>query len=229
MKFYYDLMSQPSRALYIFLKLNNIPTTYCPIALRNGEHLTDEFKAINRFQKVPCVVYDDGFKLSESVAIFRYIMDNKNNIPEHWYPKDLKSRALVDEYLEWQHNNTRMTCSLYFQAKWLLPLMSGKPAKESQLNMLKGRMENTLDSLENIWLESAEKAYLASNEISFADILAACELEQPRIADYNPFDGRPKLTKWYEKVKAATSPYYEEAHTILNKIVDKNNKTKPKL
>lgn len=71
MKFYYDLMSQPSRALYIFFKLNKVPVTYVSVALRKAEHLSDEFKNINRFQKVPCIVDDDGWKLSETVAIFR--------------------------------------------------------------------------------------------------------------------------------------------------------------
>lgn len=72
MKFYYDLLSQPSRALYIFFKLNNVPVTFVPVALRTGVHLEDEFKEINRFQKVPCIVDDDGWKLSETVAIFRW-------------------------------------------------------------------------------------------------------------------------------------------------------------
>lgn len=72
MKYYFDLMSQPSRALYIFFKLNpKIPVTFVPVALRSGEHLQEEYKQINRFQKVPCIIDDDGWKLSESVAIFR--------------------------------------------------------------------------------------------------------------------------------------------------------------
>lgn len=73
MKFYYDLMSQPSRALYIFFKLNKqIPVTYVPVKLGQGEHLSEEFKNnINRFQKAPCIIEDDGWKLAESVAIFR--------------------------------------------------------------------------------------------------------------------------------------------------------------
>ena len=73
MKFYYDLMSQPSRALYIFFKITKLPVEFVSVALRNGEHLTDNYKAINRFQRVPCIVEDDGFKLSESVAIFRFV------------------------------------------------------------------------------------------------------------------------------------------------------------
>lgn len=88
-------------------------------------------------------------------------------------------------------------------------------------------MEQTLDLFENVWLESSDKLFLTSNEISFADILAACEMEQPKIADYNPFDGsRPKLAAWYKRVKDLTNPYYEEAHGLVNKIASLN---KPKL
>lgn len=36
-KFYNDLMSQPARALYIFLKLTKIPYENCPIAIRKGK------------------------------------------------------------------------------------------------------------------------------------------------------------------------------------------------
>lgn len=155
-------------------------------------------------------------------------MEQNQDIAEHWYPKDLRTRALVDEYLEWQHNNTRIACAMYFQSKWLIPLMSGKPAEESKVKMFKGRMEETLDLLENVWLQSSEKTFLTTNEISFADILAACEIEQPKIADYDPFEGRPKLSSWYNKVKEITNPFYDEAHSIINKIVN-TNKSKPKL
>lgn len=36
LRFYYDLMSQPSRALYMFLRLNKIPFEDHAIALRKG-------------------------------------------------------------------------------------------------------------------------------------------------------------------------------------------------
>ncbi len=39
LKYYYDLMSQPCRALYIFLRINNIPFEDKEIAIRKGEHL----------------------------------------------------------------------------------------------------------------------------------------------------------------------------------------------
>lgn len=154
---------------------------------------------------------------------------NPNVVDDHWYPKDIRSRALVDEYLEWQHNNTRIPCAMYFQSKWLIPLMTGNPPIESNVEMFKARMEQSLDLFDNIWLENTNKPFLASNEISFADILAACELEQPKMANYDPFQGRPKLNAWYQRVKEITNPYYDEAHQIINKIVSNNNKKKPKL
>jgi glutathione S-transferase len=72
LKYYYNLLSQPSRALYIFLKLTKQPVEFKDVDLLSGEHLDDEFKQnVSRFQKVPCIVDVDGWKLSESVAIFR--------------------------------------------------------------------------------------------------------------------------------------------------------------
>ena len=155
-------------------------------------------------------------------------MEKNPSVAEHWYPKEVHARALVDEYFEWQHNNTRMACAMYFQSKWLIPLMTGSPPNETKVKAFKVHMETTLDLLENVWLESTQKQFLTTTEISFADILAACELEQPKMAEYDPFEGRPRLTAWYQKVKDYTSPFYDEAHTVINKIVNSNQK-KPKL
>ena len=39
LRYYFDLMSQPSRAVYIFLKANNIQFEAKPVALRKGNHM----------------------------------------------------------------------------------------------------------------------------------------------------------------------------------------------
>lgn len=66
-----------------------------------GQHLTADFQNINRFKKIPCIV-DGDFKLVESIAIYRYLA-SEYKVDDHWYPKDSKKRARIDEYLEWQH------------------------------------------------------------------------------------------------------------------------------
>lgn len=79
-----------------------------PFALPPGEHLTDEYeKNVNRFKKIPAIV-DNDFKLSESIAIYRYLA-SEHKIADNWYPKDTKKRAKVDEYLEWQHVSLKIS------------------------------------------------------------------------------------------------------------------------
>ena len=53
--------------------------------------------------------------LVESLAIMRYIT-NTHSLDENWYPKeDPMAQQKVEEYLHWQHINTRAMCAKYFQ------------------------------------------------------------------------------------------------------------------
>ena len=64
LSYYYDLMSQPSRAVYIFLKMTGIPFQAKEVALRKLENMSNEFTHMNPFKKVP-VIDDSGFILTE--------------------------------------------------------------------------------------------------------------------------------------------------------------------
>lgn len=72
--------------------------------------------------------------------------------------------------------------------------------------------------MQELWLSQGHQ-YVAGEQISVADVFAACELEQPRLGGYNPTEGRPVLKKWLEKVKNECAPFYEEAHVVLNKVI----------
>ncbi|GJQ73309.1 GstT1 [Trypoxylus dichotomus] len=218
LKLYYDFMSQPSRAMFILLNKSNIQFVQCPVALHKGEQLTDKYRnEVSRFQKVP-VIDHDGYKLTESIAILRYLAREKD-LPENLYPKDSKKQARVDEFLEWQHNNLRLSCGMYFQLKYLIPKMTGNEGDENMVIIFESRMMDALDQMESLWLQ--EKQFINGDQISAADIWAACEIEQPRMAGYEPREGRPKLKAWLDRVREATNPYYDQAHTILNRIVTK--------
>ena len=51
-----------------------------------------------------------------SSAILQYIVE-KFNLPDHWYPKDLKARTKVNEYLFWHHCHLRRGASGTFVNK----------------------------------------------------------------------------------------------------------------
>ncbi|EDX18466.1 GD17492 [Drosophila simulans] len=195
-RYYYDLMSQPSRALFIIFRLSNMPFEDCVVALRNGEHLTEDFKKeINRFQRVPCI-HDNGYKLAESVAILRYL-SAKGKIPEHLYPKYFVDQSRVDEFLEWQHTSLRVTCAI-------------------KIETFRMHMERNLDVVEEVWLEG--KDFLTGSSLTVADIFAACEIEQTRMADYDVRIKYPKIRAWLKRVRQSCNPYYDVAHEFVYKI-----------
>uniref|UniRef100_T1GTN9 Uncharacterized protein n=1 Tax=Megaselia scalaris TaxID=36166 RepID=T1GTN9_MEGSC len=180
------------------------------IALAKGEHLTEEYrKTANRFGKVPCIVDDDGFQLSESIAILRYFSHQKK-LANDLYPVDIKVRARVDEYLEWQHENVRMGCAMYFRKKVVEPLLRKVVPDEAEIAKWFHLMEKSLDTVENQWLQNTK--FIAGDKITAADIFAACEIEQTTMAGYDPTKNRPKLKTWLKAVRQNADFPYNEAH-----------------
>jgi len=218
-KLYYDAMSQPSRALVIFLRMNAkvIPVEEAPVALRKGEHLTPEFALINPLKKVP-VIDHDGFVLTESVSILRYLC-RTFPVPDHWYPKDSKAQARVDEYMAWQHLNLRAMGSIYFRSKLIDPMLTGEPVNEKKLNNFGVRLKEVLDSIETVWLK--DNPFIAGKEMSIADLLASTEMEQPGMAGYDVYEGHPKISKYMQNVKSRLEPHYSDAHSIVHKLQKK--------
>ncbi|KAH1119250.1 hypothetical protein GYH30_047870 [Glycine max] len=67
LKVYADRMSQPSRAILIFYKVNGIDFEDVKVDLSKHHQLSPQFRAINPLMKVPAVV-DGRFKLFESTG-----------------------------------------------------------------------------------------------------------------------------------------------------------------
>ncbi|XP_050087124.1 glutathione S-transferase theta-1-like [Anopheles aquasalis] len=219
MKLYYDFMSQPSRALYILLEANKIPYTRCPVALRKLEQKTPEYRAnVNRFGKVPCIVEQDegDFRLAESVAIYRYLA-REHRLSDHWYPlADSIRQARIDEYLSWQHLNLRADVSLYFFHVWLNPLL-GKAVDPDKTERLRRRLSEGLNFFERVLLQdgSIGPTVTGGDTLTVADLSAACEIEQAKIAGYDPCLERPRIARWMATVRAHTNPHYDEAHRLV--------------
>ncbi|CAB3227216.1 unnamed protein product [Arctia plantaginis] len=223
---YCDLMSQPSRALYILLK--SIKCNFEPkfVHLRKAEHYSEEFSAINRFQKVP-VIDHNGFILTESVAILKYL-SRENIIPESLYPKESKLQARVEEFLEWQHAGIRLHCAMYFRVKYLDPILFNKTLEPRSLAGYESRMENALTEFDTKWLGRGTDFIVAGDKPTVADLLAACELEQPRMAGYDPAKFK-NISVWWSKVRDHFNPYYDEGHVIINKVIKKQSKVVSKV
>ncbi|XP_010081743.1 PREDICTED: glutathione S-transferase theta-1-like, partial [Pterocles gutturalis] len=179
------------------------------------EHRTEEFQKVNVLMKVPAL-RDGSFTLAESVAILLYLA-RKYKTPDHWYPSDLQKRARVDEYLSWQHVNTRGKGSKLFLSKVLLPLITGQPLPPEKLEGMTEELNVVLKQFEEKFLQ--DKPFIAGSEVSLADVVAVVELMQPVCAGYDLFAGRPALAAWRRRVEDAVGKQlFQEAHEEIMNI-----------
>ncbi|RVE68681.1 hypothetical protein OJAV_G00095310 [Oryzias javanicus] len=214
---YLDLLSQPCRAVRILLARTGIPHRVCAVALRKGEQRTAEFTKLNPMQKVPVMV-DNGFVLTESDAILKYLT-TKEGVPEHWYPPQPDRRARVDEYTAWHHTNTRPHAAKVFLLEVLFPAQSGGPVDEARLRRALSDLDGTLDKLESMFLR--RQPFLCGDDITIADLLAVCEIMQPLGGGRDILKDRPLLQRWKSRVQSAVGEAFDEAHSVLYGLRDR--------
>lgn len=223
-KFYFDLLNQSSRALYILLEASKVPFEAIPISTLKGEHLTGEFRdKVNRFRKLPAIT-DHGFQLSESIAIFRHLAREKL-VPEHWYPRRNFKASRIDEFLEWQQRNMGLACNQFFEEKWLVPYLQKTQANHNTVEIATKRLEHSLNDFENLFLNSHK--FMIGNAVSFADLMAICDIDQPKSIGYNPFKNRTKLTRWYHSVQDELGTHYKEVTGEFENKLKLKEKTNP--
>ena len=116
----------------------------------------------------------ETFTLSESHTILRYLSLSRS-CPDHWYPaNDLRQRALIDNYLDEHHNFLRQGVGMYIFKKLFSPKIAGKTYTDEELSENRQLLNRGLNLIEKR-LDSNQ--YLCGNQVSIADLSAACELE----------------------------------------------------
>ncbi|KAM8960594.1 glutathione S-transferase theta-1-like [Pelodytes ibericus] len=215
LELYLDLLSQPCRAVYMFCKINKIPFQYHEVNLFKGKHLTKDFGKINPLHKVP-VLKDGNFTLIESTAMLLYLV-HKYKTPDHWYPSDLQKRARVDEYLAWQHTNTRYYGCKVFWVKCMASAILGHESAPEKIDQVLAEFSTIMTQFERLFLK--DQLFLAGDEISVADLVAIVEIMQAVASGVVISDDHPKLRAWKQRVEDALgTELFKEAHEDILKV-----------
>ncbi|KAM5311603.1 glutathione S-transferase theta-2B-like [Glossophaga mutica] len=211
LELYLDLLSQPCRAVYIFAKKNGIPFELRTVELLKGQHLKKEFLSADSLQRLP-ILKDGDFLLNESVAILIYL-SVKYQTADHWYPSDLQARMRIHEYLGWHGDRICRTFGVSMWAQVLAPLI-GLQVPEEKLKRNRAAMDQALQCLEDKFL--GDKAFLTSQQVTLADIMALEELMQVVALGCDLFEGRPRLAAWHQRVEAFLgADLCLEAHSFI--------------
>ena len=197
MKIYYHPASTTSRPVVLFVAENGITAELQLVDLFTGEHFKQPFEAINPNHLVP-VLEDDGFRLTESSAILKYLADK---IQSPAYPKDLRQRARVNERMDWINTQLCRDLAYGFVYPQIFPTHK-RPSAELQAATLSWGRERAIGWMKVLdeHLIGPKNAYLCGNQMTIADYFGASfvtlgELIRGDYADY------PNVERWLGNMK----------------------------
>ena len=105
LELYWDLGSQPSRAIKALLEAGGVEHVTHNINLVKGEHKAPEIIALNPAGQVPFIVMD-GQTMVESSSILRYLACKYESLNK-FYPDNLEQRQKIDAMLDFNATSFR--------------------------------------------------------------------------------------------------------------------------
>jgi glutathione S-transferase len=185
---YHTPYSQHARRVVSLLEAASLPYELRHVDMANREHLSAAYLAINPNHQVPTLL-DGDLKLHESNAILRYLCQ-KHGLTD-WYPADLRHRARVDQWLDW--NQSRLSpavIDIVFNT-----LFAGERSDRQAI----ARGQAKLQELGPILEEGLRPAdFLTGPTPTIADLSVASNLFQLGLADAIPAGTR--IASWYRRV-----------------------------
>jgi glutathione S-transferase len=188
---FYHPLSQPARAVMCFCAINEIKHTGQFVDILNGGNKKEDFLRINPVGAVPAIREENGsdvFLLNESHAILRYLADSRQTA-DHWYPKDLKTRARVDKYLDSHYGDVRANTAKYLQNKLFIKNADNIKYFGEKVMALLARLDKTF--ADQTWIAGTDKP-------SIADLSAWSELFAQEMAQVD-FQVYPNVKAWMDR------------------------------
>jgi glutathione S-transferase len=207
-KLYYHPVSTTSRPVLLFIQENNLKIDTQVVDLMKGEHVQPPYAAMNPSKLVP-MLEDGDWRLTESSAILKYLAD-KFELPS--YPKDLRTRARVNERMDWI--NTQLCRDLAYGLVYpqIFPFHK-RPTDEHQKGQLawaKERAKGWMKILDQSLI--GEQQYLCGDKITIADYFASSFVSLAEFirVDFAPY---PNLKRWYERMKGLKT--WNKVHEVF--------------
>ena len=201
MKLYSHPFSTAGRPVRLLIAEHGIACEEVLVDLMQGAHHQEPYASLNPSKMVP-LLDDDGFRLTESSAILKYLAD-KYDLPE--YPKPLQARARVNEAMDFINTQFYRDFGYGLVYPQLFPhhKRRSEEAHAGCIDWGRKGSQRWLQVLDSHWLGHGN-AYLCGNDITLADylgsgIVSIGELVGCDFADY------PNLRAWLARMKQLKS------------------------
>ncbi|MBM4196901.1 MAG: glutathione S-transferase family protein [Gammaproteobacteria bacterium] len=200
----FDFTRAPNpRRVRVFLAEKGLEIPRVPVNLYRHEQLSPEFLAINPGGTVPVLELDDGTRLTECLAICRYL--------EYLHPEPrLFGNSPRQEALTLMWAGIVDHEGLAAAAEALRNLSPGfrdhalpGPAPSPQIPALVERGMVRMDAFfDRIERQLTASAYVAGDTYTYADISLLVTVDFAGWVDVIPMNTRPALARWYQRASS---------------------------
>ena len=211
-------VSNTTRPVRMFIHDNNLPVEEEVVDLMTGAHHKEPYISVNPNRLVP-TLDDDGFILTESSAILKYLAE-KFDLPS--YPKDLKKRAKVNELMDWFNTNFYRDFGYGMAYPQIFPHHK-RPSEDVQAATIAWGTERSrgwLTVLDKHWI-GPKNNYVAGPNITIADYFGVCLVTLGEIlrVDFAPY---PNVQRWIANMKKLESwnRINEQLYSFANAVKD---------
>lgn len=200
MKIIETRMAPNPRRVRIFLAEKGIEVPFEQVDLMKGDLKTDTFTKLNRLQRVPVLVLDDGTSLCESIAICRYFEELQPNPP--LFGTGPLGRAQVEM---WQRRMELGLLNAVASAfRHLHPAMASLEVPQVAA-WGEANKPRALEMLQLLDEQLGASRYVAGDAYSVADITAMVAIDFMKPARLARPEGLANLDRWYGEVSSRPS------------------------
>ena len=200
LKLYMHPVSTASRPVRLFIAEKKLDVAQQVVDLMTGEHMKDEYAAVNPSRMVPALT-DGDFRLTESSAILKYLAARFDCAE---YPKDLQKRAKVDEAMDWINTQLYRDFGYGLLYPQIFPHHK-RPTDEHHAGTIswgKDKAKHWFGILDKNIIGDSQ--YLTGNDITIADYFGACIVTAGELIGCK-FEGYPNIQRWLDNVKKLAS------------------------
>lgn len=179
-----------------------VPYLFEHINLFKKEQKEEWFLKINPFGKIPAID-DDGFYLSESHSIMRYLCEKFNN--SNIYGENLKLKVKVDQFLDYVATQVDDPVNRILFNNFVAPKVGVEPSTRSVKEAV-FLLETSLPILNKIL---SENKYLTGDEMTIADISLLATLDPLEVLEFDVSKFK-HLLSWQKSMKQ--NAFYTHLH-----------------
>ena len=165
------------------------------LSIMSGDHKSPEYRAKVGVSQMPALELDDGTVITESVAICRYL---ESVYPEpNMFGRDAKETAIIEMWLR----RTEMMVAT--------PIMQGVRHSHPGMASLEAQIPEVAAynlvgakrSLKMLDRRLAESAFIATDRVTIADVVAVTSLDFGRMIKWRPDPELAHVNRWFDAMR----------------------------